>query len=305
MVVIAALGPVFFLIGIGMAVRRFELLPISSIAPLNSLLYWIFLPVLLFYKTFNLDFAQVSVAIPFLALLLGSLSCIAFSWLIGLGIGLPKIQRGAFMQAGFRGNLAFVGLPIALFWIGGSAKEAMIYPLLAPAIIFYNLMGVLLLVPGSQGVAWKLVLKNTGTNPLILSISAGLAYGYLVDWPLPLVFDRTFEVLSGAVLPLALVLVGAQASFKSIKLTSDPALWAGVIKTLVNPLFGLGWAVLLGLGGIERQILVILMISPTAAAAYILAEQLERGPELTARAIVFSVVFALLAYPLALISFGG
>ena len=223
---------------------------------------------MLFYKTamIELDFSRAMVA--FEALALGSIGSLLVGGLIGRVMKLNRMTLTSLMQAGFRGNLAFVGLPIALMYLGSigesSAKlESQIYLILAPGIILYNLVGVILIQKGvssEKGTVNLSLLKEIGKNPLILSVVAGLSFG-AVGFELGTVFTRTLSTLSGAVLPLALIGVGASIELRRVQDFGVTALVAAVIKVAVNP--ALGWlaAWVLGLSAQEAKILVILMIT--------------------------------------------
>lgn len=307
MVALMAVAPVMILIGLGQAVRGLGLLDPKSLRNVNALLYWICLPALLFHKVQGLTFELAQVAPFFAALTLGTLASITFTGLLSVILRLPGSQRAALMQAGFRGNLAFVGLPVALFYLqarglGTPDLEAKIFLALAPGIILYNVLGVVLLSSANltfSKAAWRAFTWQVLSNPLILSVLAGLAWG---AWgpELGQVATKVLEVLSGAVLPLALMGVGASADLTKLKGSGFLPWVAAGTKCILTPLFGYGFALWLGLSLEETRILVILMIAPTATAAFILAEQMGGDAQMTARSVVFSVLVSLAAYLVAL-----
>ncbi|MDT8445428.1 MAG: AEC family transporter [bacterium] len=303
MIALWSIAPVMILISLGILARKLGLLEPSSMRNLNALLYWICLPALLFHKVQALEFQIDQVAPFFWSLLLASLASIFTSALLAVFMRLPGPQRAAFMQAGFRGNLAFVGLPVALFYLqarglGTPELEGQIFLVLAPGILIYNVFGVVLLASADLNfskAAWSHFARQLAGNPLILSVLLGLIWGEL-NWPVGMVFDKTLGVLSAAVLPLALMGVGASADFSGVKQVGRLPVIAAVIKCFVTPFYGYWIARVIGLSQEEQRILVILLIAPTAAAAYIMAQQMGADEKLTSQAIVLSVLVSLVAY---------
>lgn len=305
---ITAILPVFFLLGLGMFLRRFSWLSAPTVKELNRMLYWVFLPALLFYKTSGVSFDFSRSIIQFSALFMGSTATIGLAWVLAKSRGLNKITTTAMMQASFRGNLAFIGLPIVLMvsqQVGDYSKalEGQVYLLLAPAIIFYNVTGVLLVQSGVQvdfGKTKGILLKEVAKNPLILSIFGGLIFG-LWSGPVSGLAKVILEILAQAVLPLALIGVGASITTDSEDLF-DAASWTtGLAKVLINPLCGYLAALAVGLNGEETKMVVILMAAPTATSAFILTSQLHSDWQLTAKVILSSAALSLLAYPIILV----
>jgi predicted permease len=199
-------------------------------------------------------------------------------------------DRGTFTQAFFRGNLAFVGLPILLKTPGVDAAELML--LLAPMMVLYNVVAVGVLVASQHGLGWATIRPLAGEwlrNPIIwASALGGLAYAQ--GWVLPEPLAETVALIGKMAVPLALVTVGAV-------LASLPtggwrgATWCAVAgKVVISPL--LGWAVagLLGITGTERVVLLVMLACPTAVVSYTMAGQMGGDEALAAQAVVASTV---------------
>ena len=302
-----AVAPVFILLALGIWVRHKRWLSAASVSQLNWLLYWICLPALLFYKTSTAEIQLSKTLFTFAALAFGSLSTLLVSNLMSRMLALKPTGGTAFMQAGFRGNLAFVGLPIALLYgeasgveVGG--LEAQIYLLLAPSILMYNLLGVWLIQMGvrrEHGFVDQSIFIEIVKNPLILSICLGVLFS-VSGLHLPIVIERTLSSLSGAVLPFALIGVGASIEVNRLRRFGVAGPLAAIVKVVLNPLFGWLFAKLFGLSNEEIKLLVILMMAPTASSAFILAKQLGSDSDLTAKVILASVVGSFFTYALAL-----
>src|SRR5512145_825151 len=106
--------PVFVVIALGTGLRRLRLIDADFLFQTNRLVYYICLPLLLFYKIGTADFAASFNG----ALVAGSALAIATGCLLSYGYAAlrryPPEARGTFSQGAFRGNLAYVGLAIVM-----------------------------------------------------------------------------------------------------------------------------------------------------------------------------------------------
>jgi hypothetical protein len=217
---------------------------------------------------------------------------------------LPRRGVGVFLQGAFRGNLAYVGLPIILFALPGpdgrpSAQvEATALLAIAPIIALYNLLSVLVLIAANPGRAnGRSRLHTAGrsilTNPLIIACLTGWAYS-TSGWSLPPLLGRSLGALGQMALPLSLLAVGAGLRWRAIH---GPVLRAVVvgslIKVAVAPLSGLLFAAWLGLAAEPLRISLIYLATPTAVASYVLTQQLGGDEDLAAGIIVLSTLLAM------------
>lgn len=294
--------PVFLVIGLGFCLKRTALVHDAFIHDLNRLVYYIALPALLFYKIAGADFlASFNVA-----LLGGMLLVITSIFIISYGFGRlrgysPAIQ-GAFCQGAFRGNLAYVGLAIVYNAYGeaGFTRAGILLGFLVP---YMNVLSVAaLILPHRRenlsmgGFFW---LRQVATNPLIVASFAGILWSYL-GLPLPRTVDRALNIVTGMSLPLALIAIGASFSYARLRGDLGAAAVSTAMKIGLMPV--LAALVLLGLGvqGQELAIGVLLAATPTATAAYIMAQQLKCDAELSGAIIMFSTLCSIVTYSLAL-----
>lgn len=281
---------------------------------LNRLVYWVGMPCLIFVKIAiaeqNLGPAMrlipVFLGVTFIAIALGYLSV----WLLGI----PQGSVGAFVQAFFRGNLVFVGLPIVVYSLGNASPEraadlaALAILVITPVFVVYNIAAVLVLVAdapsGAASPSASAMLREVAINPLIISAVLGTAW-MLSGWGLLSGFERALSAVGSIALPLALLGVGA--TLRTVEF--GPSLWMAITgavgKTVVLPIvawFCAGWA---GLGPEETQILLIFSAAPGAVAGYVMAERLKGDAELAASGIVLSTLFSLPVFVVILLITGS
>ena len=302
MQILNILAPVFLMIGIGVLLQASKFVSPNFLKEANRLTYWLGLPALLFSQLaasfHDVGGARLMLGGMLLATLLVILAGYAAAWLLRV----PAPAVGTFVQGAFRGNLAFVGLPIiysfpdeTLAW-GVSVRTAAILTV-APMMVVYNIAGVVVLLLSQHKLGWAMVkpfLKQLVTTPPLLATIAGIIFA-LAGWHLPMAVDKTFTALGEMALPLGLLGVGG--SLVTVKLRGNWRLpLAGAsLKTMAAPV--LGWVVgrWLGLGGLELKILLILLACPTAVISYTMVLELKGDEALSSGIIVFSVLTSIVS----------
>ncbi len=294
--------PVFLVIGLGFGIKRTGLVDGKFILQLNRLVFFVALPALLFHRIAHADFRASFNATLLFGLIGTIIVTFVGSYLYGLLRNYPKPRLGAFCQASSRGNLAFMGLAVVFNAYGeeGFATAGVLLGILIPLV---NLLSVLVLLLSQQNtnrsISSTFWMQQLAFNPLIIASFTGILWSYY-ELPLPAVIDRALGIITGMSLPLALIAIGA--SFSPKKLQGDIRV-AGVatgIKVVVQPLIAVLTLVALGISGRELGIGMIIAGTPTATAAYIMAQQLKADAELSSSIIMLSTLCSLLTYTVAL-----
>ncbi len=294
--------PVFVVIGLGWVLLRFGLIDSEFLRQTNRLVYYVCLPLLLFYKIATADFSSnfnaALVSASALAIVAGFLISYAFARLRHY----PPAVTGAFSQGSFRGNIAYVGLAIVLNAYGeaGLTKASMVMGFIVPVLNWFAILALLLPHRGKQGTHpsgdWRRALL---LNPLILASLAGLLWSFL-QLPMPRLLASSLHLASSMTLPLALLAIGG--SFTPQRLRGD--LWraglATAIKLVIVPLCAAGLLWFFGLRGMDLGIGVLLAATPTATATYIMADQMGGDAELAGSIIMLSTLAAAVTYSIAL-----
>ena len=302
MQILNSLIPIFSIIGLGMLLRKRQFLTEESTRAFNRFAYFFALPMFLFYKLAIAESVTGSGSSMMFALFIAVMLTFIIAWIAAVVFESRIGSRGASIQASFRGNLAFMGLPLVLFLIEGlpddqkSMIEAATILAMMPVILFFNIGSVVALATYSDKTEKQFsiggVIREIVKNPLIWACVGGALF-QLLQWPLPTAVKRTCAVVGGAAFPIALLGIGSQLisipSARGWKATLVPA----VVKCVVCPLIGLAAGTLLGLTGPVLQAMVILCAMPTAVSSYVLADQMEGDADLAAGTVVVSTVFSL------------
>lgn len=294
------LAPVFLLIGIGVVLQAGKFVSAGFLKEANRLTYWLGLPALLFSQLAG-SFHDVDGARQMLGAMLWATGLmIGVGYVLGWILRVPGPAAGTFVQGAFRGNLAFVGLPLIfsfpdeLLVSGVSVRTAAILTV-APMMVVYNIAGVVVLLLSQHKLGWPMVkpfVKQLLTTPPLLATLAGIIFA-LAGWTLPPAVDKTFTALGEMALPLGLLGVGG--SLVTVKLRGNwkLPLASALLKTIAAPI--LGWFVgrRMGLGGLELKMLMVLLACPTAIISYTMVLELKGDGALASGTIVLSVLTSL------------
>jgi predicted permease len=204
------------------------------------------------------------------------------------------------VQVSFRGNLAFVGLPVIVYALAGISSGDAAYAetqavlVLAPALPINSSLAVVVLLISQHKFSWaavKPVLVSLISNPLLISIVLG-GFTSILKVPVPDVIMRSCEVVGQMALPLALITIGG--ALASIRLTGSisRAFIASVLKLLAAPAIGYLAAGFLQLPPEQSKIALIYLACPTAALSYVLTNQIGGDDALAASTVVISTILS-------------
>ncbi len=304
------LAPVFLLIAVGAGLQKSKFVSPAFLKEANRVTYWLGLPALLFSQL-AASFHQSEGSGLMLGVMLGATGLLILAgYAVAWALRVPGIAAGTFVQGGFRGNLAFVGLPIIYSLpdtplAGGISVRTAAIVTVAPMMVFYNVAGVVVLLLSQHRFSWGMLwpfARQLATTPPLLATFAGIGFA-LAGWTLPRAVDQTLTALGEMALPLGLLGVGG--SLVTVKLGAHwrRPLGSALLKTVLSPV--LGWAVAraLGLGAMETKMVMILMACPTAIVSYTVALEMKGDEPIASGAIVLSVLTSLVSLVVILAAF--
>jgi malonate transporter and related proteins len=257
----------------------------------ERLVYYVLFPALLFNSILSAEFSLMTDSLLLGAAVATLLSAVALGY---LARPLFKPQPALFascVQTAYRYN-SYVGLALAqsLFGARGVALLALI---LAVCIPLANLVAVTTLARhGKTHLGRELI-----TNPLILSTVGGLI-AHLAGLQLPGFISSFLTRMGAASLALGLLCIGAGLAFKTVKDDPRTLSYFTVVKLVMMPIVAIVIVALLGLRGLEAQVVVLFAALPTASSAYILAVQMGGLAAPVAVLITFQTLIAMVTLPL-------
>ena len=265
---------------------------------LGRILFYLATPALVFRSLYTMQvdllalqhMAVVTVAVLAIAAFLG--------WTMTRGASRP--QRSGLTLASAVGNSGNMGIPICLFAFGeaGATLAAIYYAITS---FLTNTAGVVVASAGRS--SWMQAVKRGLGAPVLYAAVLGLYLNRAgVTAPQPLY--RAIDLLAGAAIPMMLVLLGAQLRRTRLH-RSQLVIWPSLaVRLVASPVVALALCWLLGIDGLERQVLVLQSAMPTAVITTVLATEFNAAPALVAASVLFSTLASVVTLSVVIFALG-
>jgi malonate transporter and related proteins len=298
--VLSAVLPLFSLIAVGAAVRRFRLLGASAVSELNRFVVLLALPALLFAimaKAHWSTLAQPGLACVFAASMLGvHLPVVAWQrWRHRSSLTDASIDA---LSASYA-NTGFMGIPLVQLTLGAQALPGVGLSVVMTACVLFALALTTIEFDRHRGSGLLHSLRNTGLalarNPLIWAPLLGFAASLSgLRPPAPLM--TAVELLGASASPCALVVLGVFLAAPVHAQADPPAGWFGlsVLKLLVQP--AIAWLVavpLLRLPAEQVTLAMLMALLPTGTGPFMLAERYGRRAAVSSRVILATTLLSI------------
>ena len=300
MLLVDTLAPLLCLIVLGAGLAHIRFLGVAFMADLNKLAFWIALPALLFNSATHAT-APGGQTWRLLTVLLVATVLIALVALgVSFALGMPGYVRGTLMQSAFRGNLAYIGIPVLAYSFSetqaGDGNRAMATAVIVIVLTMaaYNVLAVIVLQashPSVKGADWRQLMRTIATNPLLLAGLLGLLVP-LLGVTLPSFLRRALESLGSASVPIALMCIGGSLATTRLHGRRAWIIIAALLKVAVLPALVFFLSRLAGLGPVEERTILVLSCCPTASAAFIMAREMGGDEALVSGSIALSTMLS-------------
>lgn len=296
--IITTIVPIFVIILLGLSAKQKGFFTPDFINQANRLVYYIAIPAMIFSSISKAALkTQMNLSVILITLFtLVAGAAAAFGTAHFLTMTRPS--KGSFIQCSFHGNLGYIGLAVAFYYLGdsGLVKAAIIAGFV---MIVQNILAIIVLQYYSRDSSGRpeifTTLKKTMANPVILSALAGILFS-LSNLTMPVIIDRALDILRGMALPLALLIIGASLSFEKFKPRFLIVLISSLLKIILIPGMGLILFKLFSLSPENYLPALIILASPTATLAYILAKEIGGDPDFAVAAISICTILSSATY---------
>ncbi len=286
--------PFFAIMGIGYLCRSKGLFNEAAIGGLNSFVYWIAMPAMLFramttidpVTLLNIDFVFAYGFATALVMLLGWLSCIF----------LFKTRRDEAAMNGMNvayGNAGFLGIPLAFTAFGSAAAAPIVLTVITSALVAGISVTLIELLRNKDAQLGKLIQQSlwvVAKNPLIFAPVLGVAFA-ATDADMPVSVARLIGMLGDAASPCALFALGMFLVGKPITDALVEVSVACVLKLLLLPL--LCWLVIVSVTDMPplwQGVAMVMAATPTGVGSFVVAKQYSLYEKRTSSTILLSTV---------------
>ncbi len=295
--------PVFLLMALGIILRRVGIVDATFASRLNTFVFCVALPVLLFRDISSVDLAQEWDARFVFDCALITLATIVFACAASVFVK-GRATRGEFIQGAYRSSVAILGVALMQSIYGSSQAAAM---MIIGVVPLYNAAAVAILAVCAEDSQAKRkgaramflgIARDIVTNPIVVGIAAGLLWAVL-RLPMPEAAGKAVDAVAGLATPLGLVAMGAMADFRRMREEARSSLGESAIK-----LFGLCAAFLpvcvaLGYRGEELMALLFMLGSATTVSSFVMARNMGYEGVLSSAVVMITTlgsVFSLTAW---------
>ncbi|MCP4788882.1 MAG: AEC family transporter [Gammaproteobacteria bacterium] len=284
-------APIFVVVVCGYGLRRFGILDDHFISVGSRLVFNFTLPILLFVSiatkpiTYGPTFKSALVGVAVTLLMWALLEALARVYVQ------PRQDRAVVVMTGFRSNLGIVGLAYC-FNAYGEAGVASVAMYLALVTTLFNILSVLTLSRKyADATSINNILKSIVRNPLIVAIFVAIVWSIL-SLPVPSVVLATGNYFATMTLPLALLCAGGSLSLRAFKQNMNKIWLATSGKLILTPLLTAIVGYLVGLRGMQLELIVLMSCAPSAAAGYAMVRAMGGNDKLAASIIATTTLLS-------------
>jgi|DewCreStandDraft_4_1066084.scaffolds.fasta_scaffold90804_2 hypothetical protein len=295
--VLSAMVPIFALIVLGFAMRRYGPYGDGFWVPAERLNYFVLFPALLFVNLARIELEDLEIW-PMAVAMSGAVLAVAAAT-YGLRRAVPI--GGAGFTALFQGAVR-INVYVAVAGAAGlydSAGLTLVSIGIAVVIPLVNVLSVLVLTahgvrPGLRG---RFAVAQIARNPIILACALGLSFN-AAGLAMPGVAGQLLDLLGRAALPLGLMSVGAGLDLAAMRDSVRALAAAGVLKLVALPALTALLCLALGVQGATAAVAVLFNGCPASASSYILTRQLGGDHRLMAGIITAQTLAAMATLPI-------
>ena len=286
-------APILLVLALGPLLRIIKMVDDPFISVANRIVFNLTLPCMLFFGVANQPLQQ---ALDIPLVVFASVSTVLAALLLWLlaPLFVTSSKQGVFVQGGFRGNLAIIGIA----WVMNAYGQAIV----AKAGVYVGLMSILFNILSVSVLRSKTqpYLAAMFTNPMVVSVSLGLMFSAL-GLELPRLIIQTGEYIGQMTLPLALVCIGSNLRWGSFKANHLEVVWVALFKLAIVPLVVTIAAIQCGFRDSDLGLLFMMAATPTAAASYVMAKEMTDHGRLAAEIVAVTTLLSAVTVTVGLI----
>ena len=269
--------PMFFLMMLGVILKRIKMVDERSLTVMNSLIFRVFMSTLLFLSVYNIGdlsaFSAKNLKLMLYAFV-SILVVLVLAWLIFVRLIADKKRLAVMIQGVYRGNFILFGLAIAGS-LYGDAGLGIVSILTVVTIPTFNILAVIILEYYSgKEISRKKLIKQVSKNPLVIATVIGIIF-LASGIKLPKPIYKSLNDISKIATPLAFIVLGAELKFGNMLKNMKYLIFVDFLKLVVNPLISISIGKMLGFQGAEIVALLAMTACPTAVSSFTMAKEMN------------------------------
>ena len=269
--------PMFFLMMLGVILKRIKMVDERSLTVMNSLIFRVFMSTLLFFSVYNIgDLSAFSaknlklMLYAFVSILL----VLVLAWLIFVRLIADKKRLAVMIQGVYRGNFILFGLAIAGS-LYGDVGLGIVSILTVVTIPTFNILAVIILEYYSgKEISRKKLIKQVSKNPLVIATVIGILF-LASGIKLPKPIYKSLNDIAKIATPLAFIVLGAELKFGNMLKNMKYLIFVDFLKLVINPLISISIGKMLGFQGAEIVALLAMTACPTAVSSFTMAKEMN------------------------------
>jgi malate permease and related proteins len=287
--------------------KRKGVLRAEDVGVFAKLLTQVVLPAVIFFQ-FLRNPPAARHLLPILAMLLAGCGTLLGAWISGTALGFSRARTGALMIVSAFGSSALLGYPLIRFTFPHDPEamtEAILISELAVGLPIFTLCPLVAIHFGegseSAGSVRSTMLQYF-RSPIFIAVVLGFAVSQL---HLPLASPFVAPILQAAVIVdgtlagLACLILGLQIEIKSFNRLVPMVIISALLQMGLQPFLAYGQAILYHLGGLERQVLVLVAAMPSAVLGPVFAVRYKCEGELASTVTFVNIILGAVGIPLA------
>jgi malonate transporter and related proteins len=300
-------APLFLLVLLGFALSGFGW-PRSASDALTRFVFSVAVPTLLFRLMSDFSRLPRVDARLLLAYFGGCLVVYLLGRLVGAWLfRMDGVSQSVFAMGGIFSNNVLLGIPIAKVTLGDDSMPVVSLVLVFNSLLLWTLVTISVEWARHRDLSLRglsRTVRGVVTNPIVASILAGTAFGFL-NVPLPIVIDRTMAMVGDAAVPLSLIALGMGLAEFGVRAQWRETAAIATLKLVAQPLAVFGLARALALPPLETAAVVMLAALPVGANVYLMSRQFGVLSSAIASSLVLTTALAAASVPLTLAILGA
>lgn len=275
--------PLFIMMVVGYILKKINFIDDHGSDQMNRLVFRVFLPALLFLDLAREDFKAIWDGQMILFCFVVTVLSILIALVVSL-IDKDHCERGEIIQGSFRSAAATLGIAFMLNIYDSATAVAL---MIIGSVPLYNVFSVIILSltaendaegeTNNHGLINKKLIKktlyNVITNPIILSIAAGLVWS-LLELPMPTIMSKSVTYLANLASPLALIILGSEFEFAAAGKKIKEIVAVSFTKLILLCMIFLPIAISIGYRDEKLVAILIMLGSGTTSSSFIMAKNM-------------------------------